>query len=65
MSPALAGGFFTTEPPGKPLELERISLTAVLLGVFGGGAAFKCSVMEQSKQEINMYEIIKRIKTRK
>ena len=21
MSPALAGGFFTTEPPGKPCEL--------------------------------------------
>lgn len=22
MSPALAGGFFTTKPPGKPLPLE-------------------------------------------
>ena len=21
VSPALAGGFFTTEPPGKPIEL--------------------------------------------
>ena len=26
MSPALAGGFFTTELPGKPLGKERSSL---------------------------------------
>jgi len=27
MSPALAGGFFTTEPPGKPLECAFILYT--------------------------------------
>ena len=25
VSPALAGGFFTTEPPGKPLALSKSS----------------------------------------
>ena len=27
MSPALAGGFFTTEPPGKPLVLMALDST--------------------------------------
>ena len=26
MSPALAGGFFTTEPPGKPLGREKVKV---------------------------------------
>ena len=25
-SPALAGGFFTTEPPAKPLKMKRMML---------------------------------------
>ena len=27
MSPVLAGGFFTTEPPGKPTRLKNASVT--------------------------------------
>ena len=36
MSPALAGGFFTTEPPGKPCNFLVISflLYPNLLGAF-------------------------------
>ena len=26
MSPALAGGFFTTEPPGKPSHFEKLQI---------------------------------------
>ena len=30
MSPALAGGFFTIEPPGKPSQAERIKLRSAI-----------------------------------
>ena len=33
MSPALSGGFFTTEPPGKPIFLNQLSVD-VYLGHF-------------------------------
>ena len=32
MSPALAGEFFTTEPPGKP-EVGKVWNTGIILGV--------------------------------
>ena len=30
MSPALAGGFFTTEPPGKPTDLVVLRKTVLV-----------------------------------
>jgi len=43
-SPALAGGFFTTEPPGKP-QLDHIipylnSCTLIFLGAAPGSSLF-------------------------
>ena len=35
-SPALAGGFFTTEPPGKPLEIHTHTHTHTHTYVLGG-----------------------------
>ena len=34
MSPALAGGFFTTEPPGKPLGLDETITNYALPALF-------------------------------
>ena len=31
MSPALAGGFFTTEPPGKSLDFHFFGLTCIFI----------------------------------
>ena len=33
-SPPLAGGFFTTEPPGKPLMLEFLKLIFIAKNIF-------------------------------
>ena len=30
-SPALAGGFFTTEPPGKPIDFRIIFISVIVL----------------------------------
>ena len=35
MSPAWAGGFFITEPPGKPINLSRIYLFSEAKTIFG------------------------------
>ena len=37
MSPALAGRFFTTEPPGKPDEWLGITLCSMARGGLGAG----------------------------
>ena len=39
MSPALAGGFFTTEPPGKPQGMLR-NLSGTKFGVAPPGKGF-------------------------
>ena len=40
MSPALAGGFFTPEPPGKPLELKFECVCECVWGVLSHGQLF-------------------------
>ena len=40
-SPALAGGFFATEPPGKPLAQHRCTLKTHRPGDFLGGPVVK------------------------
>ena len=32
VSPVLAGGFFTSEPPGKPPDILKIRLIKILIG---------------------------------
>ena len=44
LSPALAGGFFTTESPGKPVtsarqQMQRLSVRCVLVHMHPSGAA--------------------------
>ena len=45
-APALAGRFFTTEPPGKPYNIDGFTLISTVVNIFNSSPTLKQKVGE-------------------